>query len=103
MDNPQKDELFHTCAWCFNLIPEDADYYGFGAKASPDTDLDDKEDQFVSLKLTLQGKSTFAFVPSKSNTATVESHDLVFITCSEDCASSLKEALDLERDVFQDD
>lgn len=95
-------KLFHTCAWCTQDIPEYGEIYGFGAKASQATDLSDKEGQFVSLNLSLLEKTTFALVPAGSNEADFEGYDLLFITCSEDCAQSLKDALDLERDVYTD-
>ena len=95
--------LIHTCAWCTQEIPEDGEVYGFGAKASHSTDLSDKEGQFVSLNFTLQDKTVFALVPTSSRTADIEGYDLLFITCSEDCAQSLKDALDLERHVFSDE
>jgi hypothetical protein len=99
----QKPDLFHTCAWCGNSIDEDGEIFGFGAKARHDIDLSDKTGQFVSLRLSLIDKTIFAIVPEKSYGGLSEDHDLVFITCSEDCAINLKEALDLERDVFSDD
>jgi hypothetical protein len=103
MTEPQIDDLFHQCSWCGNTIQEDEDYYGFGAKASNDVNLEDKAGQFVSLKLSLIEKTVVALVPSELGAPELDGHDLVFITCSEDCASSLKEALDLERDVFHDE
>ena len=103
MADSKEVDLFHQCAWCENPIHEDQDYFGFGAKASNDIDLIDKAGQFVSLNLSLQEKTIFALVPEPLSPGLLEGHDLVFITCSEDCASSLKEALDLERDVFNDE
>lgn len=103
MTDPQKDDLLHQCSWCGVTIHEDKDYYGFGARASRDLDLEDKAGQFVSLNLSLLEKTVAALVPSELGAPELNGHDLVFITCSEDCASSLKEALDLERDVFHDE
>jgi hypothetical protein len=103
MTEPQKDDLLHQCSWCGVAIHEDEDYYGFGARASRDLDLEDKAGQFVSLNLSLLEKTVAALVPSELGAPELNGHDLVFITCSEDCASSLKEALDLERDVFHDE
>jgi hypothetical protein len=102
IDNKHTDRLLRTCAWCSREISEDEDIFGFGAKASQAVDLSDKEGQFVSLKLPLQDKTVFALVPTGSSAADNEGFDLVFITCSEDCAQSLKDALDLERDVFDE-
>ena len=102
MAEPEKEDLFHQCAWCGNPILEHEDYFGFTAKANPNIDLSDKSGQFVSLKLSLLDKTIFALVPDESIARGLGRHDLLFITCSEDCASNLKDALDLERDVFSD-
>jgi hypothetical protein len=103
MNKPQSERLFRTCAWCTQEISEDEDIFGFGAKANRSVNLSDKEGEFVSLRLALQEKTIFALVSSSSSAARVEGYDLVFITCSEDCAHLLKDALELERDVFDND
>jgi endogenous inhibitor of DNA gyrase (YacG/DUF329 family) len=100
MTDPNNHELIHQCAWCGHLIYEDEEYFGFGAKASQNIDLNEKAGEFVSLNLSLQEKTVFALIPDKSGTGALAGHDLIFITCSEDCALNLKEALDLERDVY---
>ncbi len=102
INNKHSDRLLRTCAWCTREILEDEDIFGFGAKASQSVDLNDKEGQFVSLNLPLHDKTVFALVPTGSSAADIEGFDLVFITCSEDCAQSLKDALDLEQDVFDE-
>jgi hypothetical protein len=102
-NNTQTDRLLHICAWCNKDIQENDEVFGFGAKASHGIDLSDKEGQFVSLNLALLDKTVFALVPSISSTAKTGGYDLVFITCSEDCAQSLKDALELEKDVFETD
>jgi hypothetical protein len=100
MNNTQTDRLLHICAWCSQDIQEDEEVFGFGAKASQGVDLSDKEGEFVSFNLALRDKTVFALVPSTSSTAKTDGYDLIFLTCSEDCAQSLKDALELERDVF---
>ena len=103
MNNTQTDRLLHICAWCNRDIQEDEEIFGFGANASQGIDLSDKEGEFVSLNLTLLDKTVFALVPSSSSTAKTDGYDLIFLTCSEDCAQSLKDSLELERDVFKSD
>jgi hypothetical protein len=102
MNKTKREQLLHTCAWCNQEIAEDEDIFGFGGKASQSIDLNGKEGQFVSLHLALQDKTIFALVPANANAANFEGYDLLFITCSEDCAQSLKHELDLERDVFEE-
>ena len=93
--------LMHTCAWCNQEIKEDEDIFGFGAKASQNIDLEGKEGEFVSLNLALREKTVFALVPEKNDATNIVGYDLIFITCSEDCAQALKDELDLEREVFE--
>lgn len=92
--------LLHTCSWCNQEISEDEDIFGFGAKASQEIVLEGNEGEFVSLNLALLDKTVFALVPEKNDDTNAAGYDLLFITCSEDCAQSLKGELDLERDVF---
>ena len=103
MNNTQSDRLLHICAWCNQDIQEDEEVFGFGAEANYGIDLSDKEGEFVSFNLALSDKTVFALVPSSSSNAKSEGYGLIFINCSEDCAQSLKDALELERDVFDSD
>lgn len=102
MSKSKKPQLLYTCAWCNQELTEDDEFFGFGAKANSAVDLEGKEGEFVSLNLSLQKKTVFAFVPEKTSSSNVPGYDLLFFTCSEDCAQSLKDELDLEREVFED-
>ena len=93
--------MLRTCAWCTREISADEDIFGFGAMASHDIELAGKEGEFVSRNLSLREKTVFAFVPEKTEGSNISGYDLLFITCSETCAQSLKDELDLERDVFE--
>ena len=100
MDSQLRERLLRTCAWCNVEIPPDAEVFGFGAKASERVDLSDKEGEFVSLELPLAGKTVFALVPTAGSPVRAQGYDLVFLACSQDCAESLKDALDFEKDVY---
>lgn len=102
MDPKLKKQLLRTCAWCNQVIPPDAETFGFGAKTGANVDLTGKEGEFVTLKLAISGKIIIALVPSEGSIARDEGYDLVFITCSPECAEELKENLQLEKDVFKD-
>jgi hypothetical protein len=95
-------QLLRTCSWCTERIAPGAEIFGFGAKVGPTIDLTGKEGQFVALTLALAHKTVVALVPAPDSQARADGYDLIFITCSEDCAMELKEALELERDVFRD-
>ncbi len=101
-NNIKRERLLRTCAWCHQYIPEDSEAYGFGAKASQDIELQDKEGEFVSLELALEEKTTFAMVPPEGSPARSAGYDLMFITCSQSCAEELKSSLEVEKDVFED-
>jgi hypothetical protein len=102
MDKAAHARLLHTCAWCNLSIPADAEVYGFGARAREDLDLAEKEGQFVSLKLALADKTVFAMVAPENSPAKEAGYDLMFITCSQECAEALKDALEFEKDVFEE-
>lgn len=103
MDNQLRERLLRTCAWCNVEIPPDAEVFGFGAKAREGVDLSDKEGEFVSLELPLAGKTVFALVATAGSQARVQGYDLVFLACSQECAESLKDALEFEKDVYGQD
>ncbi len=102
MSMDPREELLTTCAWCLQHIEQGEELFGFGARASPSIDLSDKEGQFISLKLALQDKIIPVLVPSRTSQAHKDGYDLMFITCSAECAQDLKDALELEIDVFKD-
>jgi hypothetical protein len=101
MESSLRERLMRTCAWCNRTISPDEDVYGFGARAAASLDLTDKEGEFVSLQLALQDKTVVALVATESSPAKLEGFDLIFITCSPECAKELKDALEFEKDVFE--
>lgn len=103
MEESIKDKLLHTCTWCNREIPNVSDAFGFGAVVRDGIDLSDKEGEFVALELALSDKTVAAMVPVQSSPIREEGFNLIFVTCSPECAQDLKEALELERDTFQDD
>jgi hypothetical protein len=102
MNEAHLQRLMHTCAWCTRSISPDEEFYGFGAKARADLDLSDKEGEFVSLNLALQDKTVVAMVATESSPVKAQGYDLLFVACSIECANELREALEFERDVFED-
>lgn len=103
MDDQIREKLIRTCTWCNREIPSESDAFGFGATASNKIDLTDQEGEFVSLQLVLSDKTVVALVPRAGSSIREDGFDLVFVTCSPECADELKEALDLERDILQDE
>ena len=99
---PSFETLSHTCAWCNRRLSDDEDTFGFGAKSNTNLKLDDSGGEFVTLNLSLTDKTIIALVTPEDSPAKETGYDLMFLTCSEECAQDLKDALDLERDVFSD-
>jgi len=100
MNNQLRENLFHTCTWCLNTIPEGEELFAFGVKASEAIDLTEKEGEFVSLTLALKDKTIIALVTTQNSEAKEQGFDLIFLACSQGCAEDLKDALEMERDVF---
>jgi hypothetical protein len=102
MDKKLVERLLRTCAWCnLNIDPEE-EIFAFGAKTRTGLDLKDKQGEFVSLNLALSDKTVVALVPTETSQAKQVGYDLIFVACSEDCAVELKEALEFEKDVFEE-
>jgi hypothetical protein len=96
------ETLLQTCAWCNRQLSAEEETYGFGARSNPNLVLRNSEGEFVTLKLSLTEKTIIALVAPEESPAKEAGYDLLFLTCSEQCAKELKDALDLERDVFSD-
>ncbi|MFU8772717.1 MAG: hypothetical protein ACNA8H_09895 [Anaerolineales bacterium] len=95
-----QDRLMRICAWCTLPIPPGADTFGFGAQANQRLKLEGQAGKFVSIKLTLSNKTTIAYILPEGSPAKESGYDLFFIACSQDCAEQLKEAFELELDVY---
>jgi hypothetical protein len=95
-----QETLLHTCGWCNRRFSDDNETYGFGALANPELELRGREGEFVTLNLNLTDKTIVALVAPEESPARESGYDLLFLTCSEECAHYLKDAIELERDVF---
>lgn len=102
MNDQLRDQLLHTCTWCMKPIPKGGELFAFGVKASEKIDLSEKEGEFVSLHLALKDKTVVAIVTTSTSEAKQQGFDLIFLTCSQDCAEYLKDALEKERVWLKD-
>lgn len=93
--------LLHTCAWCKKTISQDSEVFGFGAKANPGIDLSDKEGEFVALSSPSANKTLVALVTVKGSPSRQAGYDLMFVTCSQECAQDLKDSIERERDLSE--
>lgn len=95
-------ESGNTCAWCKKNIPEDVEVFGISAKVRKGVDIKGKEGKIIPLHLATKKKDVQAVVVTKNSPAKKEGYDLVFLSCSQKCAKSLKTALSAEVKLFGD-
>ncbi len=91
-----------TCAWCDKQISEDSEVFGLGVKARQGTGLGSYEGEVTPVCLALAKKTVPAIVTTSTSQAKREGNDLLFMTCSQECAGLLKEALQNEKDLFDE-
>ncbi|MBW2039692.1 MAG: hypothetical protein JRI46_08865 [Deltaproteobacteria bacterium] len=96
----KQEPLMNTCAWCNKRIPEDFEVFGLGAKVKQESDLADKEGKIIQLFLVVANKTVPAIVTTNNSQAKIDGIDLMFMTCSQDCAESLRDALKKEKDLI---
>jgi hypothetical protein len=90
----------NTCAWCGKVIPEDSEVFGLGAKVRQGFDIKDQEGRIIPLTLLQADKTIPAIVTTSNSEAKREGYDLMFMTCSQGCAKSLKKTLQKEKKII---
>jgi hypothetical protein len=84
-------DAVRVCAWCDEPIPEGSEVLSLGAKARPGVDLE-RKGNVIELALDARRKA-LAIIPTPDSQAKKEGCDVLFALCSEECARSLKAAL----------
>jgi len=90
----------NVCAWCKKKIPKNCEVFGLGAKVGKGIDLKGQEGEIISLFLVLADKTVPATVTTFNSEAKKNGYDLMFMTCSQSCAKSLKNNLQKEKDLL---
>jgi hypothetical protein len=92
----KSDDLTHrfhtTCGWCGRKIPPDVPVFGGTGKSRPDVDLTAQAGSVLPLHLVSADKTVLIAVAGLDSEARREGADLVYMTCSEDCARNLNAA-----------
>ena len=83
------------CPWCGDGLA-DREVFGFGATATPGTDLRPHRGQVIEIELVGVGRTAPTFVVGADSLAAREGHDLYFMTCRAACVQALKMALQAE-------
>ncbi|MEW6419325.1 MAG: hypothetical protein AB1480_14635 [Nitrospirota bacterium] len=100
LEKDSTTEFKNTCAWCGKTIPENSEVFGLGAKIRHGFDIKDKEGKIIQLSLVLTNKTVPAIVTTSDSEAKREGYDLMFMTCSQRCAKSLKKTLQKEKEII---
>jgi hypothetical protein len=84
------------CGWCDDEIEEDTELFGIGAKAHPDIQISEMEGKMIELFLSRRNRNVQALVVTKDSPAKREGKDLLFVACSESCATALEQSVGRE-------
>lgn len=91
----EEEGLQTWCGWCGEPLEEGAEIVTLGASVDSKEMLRDVEGEIIPLPV--GDRSVDAIVVTADSPAKQEGRDLVFIVCSEECASQLREALNRTR------
>ena len=96
------DRFTKVCAWCGGDIPEGDEVFGTGAKMREGIDFvqGDNPNGFF-MEFTIAGRQVPTVVTGRDSDARKAGNDLMFMTCSPECAEELKVALERERDIIE--
>ena len=91
-----------SCAWCGAAIPEFAEVYAVGAKLKGGIEFRaGNGDAAFFMPVTVAGRLVPAIVTGQGSDARAHGDDLMFMTCSEACASDLRDALREEKELVE--
>ncbi len=85
-----------TCAWCGRKIPPDVEVFAGTGKARPEIDLTAHMGRVLRVRLATLDKTVLVAVAGLDSEARREGYDFVYMTCTEACAQSLKDAFEDE-------
>ncbi len=90
-----------TCAWCGSEIPEEDEVFAVGAtlRGGIQFEVDDNGSGFF-LPVAVGQKMVPAIITASDSEARKQGNDLMFMTCSEICACSLRDALCEQKEVI---
>jgi hypothetical protein len=101
--NKKPQDLFErfqsTCGWCGKRIPENTPVYGGGGKARPGVDLSAHAGHVLAIRLVGAAKTVLVAVTGADSEARREGNDFVYMACSMECATAMKQALQDDIDL----
>jgi hypothetical protein len=93
------EDVLTRCAWCGTGIDEEAEVYGLGGVFCRDVDLSEYESQVIELKILTKDRIVPMIISAKASDAKKAGHDVMFMTCSNECATEMRESLLEEKSV----
>jgi len=96
-------EYGSRCCWCRTEVPEGAEVFAVGAKIKDAIDfvMTGSREAASFLPVTIGSRTLPAIITTEDSQAKLEGNDLMFMTCSEECATELKAALEEEKDLIE--
>jgi hypothetical protein len=96
------ERLAGSCAWCGGEIPEGDEVFGTGAKIREGIDfVQGTSAEGFFMEVTIAGRRVPTVVTGRDSEARKQGNDLMFMTCSVECAEELRIALERERDIIE--
>ena len=92
---PDEDAL-GICAMCNGRIYEDDEVFAIGSKFRSNIDLSDYAGHCIEIELASEKKAVNMMVTAEGSEAKMENKDGMFLVCSEDCGSKLRDVLKKE-------
>ena len=93
------EDALSRCAWCGMEIDEEAEVYGFGASLRQDVDLSEYEGQVIELKIITRERTCPMMVAARGSDAKENGHDVMFMTCSNECGREMREVMLEEKSI----
>ncbi len=90
------EEAMGKCSWCGKVIPDDTPVFAFGGRKRPGADVSEFEGGAIRISLVTHDRSVVATVTTADSEARQDGYAFMFMVCSEECGSEMKEALEDE-------
>lgn len=92
----------YKCANCGKAMRSGDEVYGLGVKLKEELEYPGAVGRTMTVQLPVQGRELECMVTADGSRAKAEGWDLIFMVCSEECGSELKELLQKEEGLFEE-
>jgi hypothetical protein len=101
--SPSDEELFsRTCAWCAGIVSDHQRVYGTGVNIGDKVrkGLKPFYGTRILFPMTVLGRSLPVAIAEPGSDTHRRGHDILFMTCSSNCSTQLKRALEREKETL---